>query len=89
MKLEIKAYKYLCELEAFKINGQKANYNDFGDKYDTMAEKAEQYCCANMKFIPKPATQEVLDKYKINADEYNEICKELDCLSLGSCGWCE
>ena len=34
-------------------------------------------------------TQSILDKYKINVDEYKVIVEELeDKLSFGSCGWC-
>ena len=89
MELKIKPYKCLCELESFKINGISANYNDFGKKYDLHPEFAEPYCCYNMKFVPKLPTQEILDKYKINVDEYRQICEKLDCLSFGECNWCE
>lgn len=88
MKLKIEVYSCLCELSEFEINDIKANYEDFGDKYDTEPDLAEAYCCYNMQFIPKPATQEILDKYKINVDEYTQICEKLDCLSFGECGWC-
>ena len=88
MKLKLEVYKCLCELEEFEINGIEANYEDFGDKYDTQPSLADDYCCGNMQFVPKLATQEILDKYKINVDEYNQICEELNCLSFGSCGWC-
>lgn len=88
MELEIKCYSALCELEKFKINGIEADHKDFGTKMDTSPALAEPYCCYNMQFIPKLATQEVLDKYKINVEEYNQICKELDCLSFGYCHWC-
>ena len=88
MKLEIEVYSCLCELRVFNINDIKAKYEDFRDKYDTDQENADDYCCGNMRFIPKNATQEILDKYKISIDEYNEICEKLDCLSFGECGWC-
>ena len=89
MKLEIQRYECLCSLAVFKINGIEACYEDFGDKYDIEAHRAPEYCCANMQFIPKLPTQEILDKYQITVDEYSQICKELDCLSFGSCGWCD
>lgn len=88
MKLKIKCCKCLCELDEFEINGIKADYKDFGTLEDNSPELAEPYCCGDMLFTPKLATQEVLNKYKINADEYNKVCDELDCLSFGSCGWC-
>ena len=90
MKLVCKAYSSLCELQDFEINGIKAYEEDFGEHYDVDEENADPYCCANMKFVAKPATQEVLDKYKISTDEYNKICEKLDEeLSFGDCGWCE
>lgn len=88
MDLVIKAYSALCELEVFTINGIKADYDDFGDKRDVSRYDAEEYGCGNMQFRPKPATQEILDRYGINITEYNEVCDKLDCLSFGSCGWC-
>ena len=88
MKLEIKCYGALCSLEIFKINDIDAYEGDFGDKEDIDRDNAEDYCCGNMQFIPKPATQKILDKYKINVDEYNKVCEKLDVLSFGSCGWC-
>lgn len=84
----IKVYSSLCEMEEFKINGVDASYEDFGEKRDTSREH-EDYCCGNMKFTPKLVTQEILDKYSINVNEYNIICEELeDKLSFGSCGSC-
>lgn len=88
MKLKIECCRCLCALEKFEINGIKADYEDFGTKEDKAPELAEPYCCGNMRFTPKLATQEVLDKYKINVSEYNKICDKLDCLSFGSCSWC-
>lgn len=89
MKLELKVYNCLCETEVFKINGISADYEDFGTKDDIDRENAEDYCCGDMTFEPKNATDEILNKYKINNKEYDEICNELiDKLSFGSCGWC-
>lgn len=86
---ECKAYSALCELEEFNINGIQADYEDFGTKKDTDPENAEPYSCGNMEFLPKPPTQEVLDKYNITTDDYIEVCNKLtDELSFGCCGWC-
>jgi len=42
-----------------------------------------------MQFTGVEATAEVLEKYKITKDEYNEIVAKLEeGLSFGSCGWC-
>ena len=88
MKLILIPMEALCELHEFKINDIEAAYEDFGSKYDDDTENAEEYGCGNMQFFPKPATSVVLDKYKITKKEYKEICKKLDVLSFGSCGWC-
>lgn len=88
MKLELKCYEYLCALELFKINDIEAYYEDFGIKEDISPETAEEYSCGNMQFMRKNATKEVLDKYHITIEEYEEICDKLDCLSFGCCGWC-
>ena len=89
MKLKCRAFGALCALEEFVVNGIEARESDFGEHHDTEPNKADDYCCGNMQFSPKPATQKILDKYNINVDEYNEICEKLDeQLSFGSCGWC-
>lgn len=88
MTYTIKPCRCLCILDKFEINGIEADYEDFGSKEDRAPELAEPYCCGNMQFIPKLATQDILDKYNINVTEYNKICDELQCLSFGSCGWC-
>lgn len=88
MKLEMETYSALCSLSTFTINGIDAEVEDFGRQHDADPDHAEDYCCGDMRFFPKPATQSVLDKYNINITEYNEICEKLDCLSFGSCGWC-
>lgn len=88
MELEIKPYNSYCSLEIFKINGIDADYHDFGDKEDIAEANAPDWGCGNMQFIPKLPTQKVLDKYRINADDYIKITEALDCLSFGECAWC-
>lgn len=89
MELKAKSMGALCELEEFIINGIKAEYDNFGDKDDIESGYTEPYCCGNMKFTAKPATSEILEKYKITVDEYNKVCDKLDEeLSFGSCGLC-
>lgn len=90
MRLICESYNALCSLMNFEVNGIKAEEKDFGEHHDIQPELADDYACYNMKFIPKPATQEVLNKYNINVDEYNEVCNKLDeQLSFGNCGWCQ
>ena len=89
MDLNIKPCSCLCSLERFDINGISAHYTEFGDKYDYDEENAVEYGCGDMQFDAKPCNQNILDKYNITIDEYNEICGKLeDVLSFGSCGWC-
>lgn len=78
-----------CYLAIFTINGINAAEDDFGHHIDIDTEAADDYCCGNMQFIPKESTEEVLNKYEITQAEYEQICKELDCLSFGACGWCD
>jgi len=89
MKIEFEMFDALCTHRLFKINDIKANYEDFGEQYDRSPQTAEPYCCGDMRFTSKPATQSVLDKYKITPDEYVQICDMLtDKMSWGNCGWC-
>ena len=89
MKVIIKPYGCLCELETFTINGNPADYDDFGEKYDTDRINAPEYGCGNMQFIPKASTEKVLSQYQITQSEYDEICDKLEsALSFGYCGWC-
>ena len=89
MELELGIYDCLCATSVFKINDIEADYNDFGEKYDRDIDDAEDYGCGDMRFTGNSATQEILDKYKINLTEYNEIVEKLEeGLSFGGCGWC-
>ena len=89
MKLTLEFFRALCETRDFRINGVDADWEDFGTKIDRHPELAEPYGCGDMRFEAKPATQEVLDKYRITEDEYDEICDKLTTgLSFGTCGWC-
>lgn len=89
MKLELKVHGCLCSTEVFTINGIRADSCDFGDQCDRAPELAEDYACYDMRFERIPATAEVLAKYQITNDEYDEICEKLESeLSFGNCGWC-
>jgi hypothetical protein len=42
-----------------------------------------------MQFTGNPSTTEILLKYKITEEEYQEVVSKLeDGLSFGCCGWC-
>ena len=87
MTLKLKGADYCCDLEEFKINGIRADEDDFGSKKD-LAPRPD-CSCGNLQFIPDPPTQEVLNQYKITVEEYEEICNQLKkVLSIGYCGLC-
>lgn len=89
MDLELEIGTSLCYASTFIINGINADTNDFGEQYDASPDEAEPYGCGNMTFYPRRAAPEILNKYNITLEEYNEICGKLeDGLSFGSCGWC-
>ena len=89
MEIKCEAYHSLCALSVFEINGINADYEDFGEKEDRNPWGAEDYCCGDMRFEGKRPTTEILEKYKITIDEYNEICDLLEeKLSFGACCWC-
>lgn len=90
MKLELEIYNALCATKVFKINDIYADHEDFGEQFDRDPDNAEPYCCEDMEFTRIPSTPEVLNKYGINEEEYNEVCEALEKgLSFGCCGWCE
>lgn len=89
MNLKLKVARNICEPDIFEINGIEADYNDFGEKRDSLPVSPYSYMCENMHFTPKPATQSVLNKYKIDVAEYADIASQLEeKLSFGRCGWC-
>jgi len=89
MELELKIYGSLCATSVFTINGIKAHYEDFGEQYDRDSENAEDYACGDMQFTGNPSTTEILLKYKITEEEYQEVVSKLeDGLSFGCCGLC-
>jgi hypothetical protein len=89
MKLELDVYSTICETRIFKINGIKATFKDFGEKYDTQPDQVKLNICGNMAFKPMEPTQRVLDKYGINVSEYKYVCEKLRaCVSFGTCRLC-
>lgn len=76
-----------CELETFTINGKDAYIYDFGEG-DSHGDCFECECCH--RFITNKVPMEnILEKYQITNDEYNEICSLLeDKLYVLGCGLC-
>jgi hypothetical protein len=90
MKLAIKVFCSYCELDMFTINEIEADYHDFGEKHDHSPSTVDVYGCGDMRFVPKPYTQKILNKYNISVSDYKKICAELkDKLSFGYCGLCD
>ena len=89
MKIELEIYGSLCSCKQFQVNGIDAEKEDFGEQFDASPEDAEDYGCGNMVFERRAPTDEVLTKYGITEQQYNEIASKLEeGLSFGSCGWC-
>lgn len=89
MKLELEFGTYYCYPKTFIINDIDADEEDFGKKYDDSPETAPEYGCGNMRFHPYEPREEILKKYNITLNEYEQICDKLeDGLSFGRCGWC-
>jgi len=86
VKIEIKTFDALpCETEVFKVNNIKADVEDFGE---VNTEPAGSYTCS-ISFEAKMPKQDVLDKYKIDLEEYEEITNKLgDVFCRGICSWC-
>ena len=85
MTCTLKAFDMLpCEVEVFVINGVKADEMDFGE---ITIEHDEHYgCCIDFK--ENPPTTEVLAKYNIDKQEYEEILDILSSEFFGSCHCC-
>lgn len=89
MNLELEVFGSLCSTATFRINGVKADKQDFGEQCDHAPEDAEDYGCGDMQFTRFPPTPEVLAKYDITEAEYALIAGQLEMeLSFGCCGWC-
>lgn len=88
MEYKIEPYHALpCELQVFKVNGNDADYEDFGVKIMRDGSCMDNEC--GCSFHPKLPTSEVLSKYGITVDEYAEIANELESkLNVNYCGWC-
>ena len=89
MKIEIEFGSSFCYISSGTINSVEIKENDFGSHSDIAPEEAEPYGCGNMQFERIPSTQQVLDKYSITEEEYQQVCDKLQKgLSFGCCGWC-
>ena len=76
-----------CCLATFTVNGKKADLNDFGSKISNDGSPMKNEC--SYHFYPKEQTQEILNKYEIDANDYQIICDRLvRTLQINGCGWC-
>lgn len=78
-----------CVPEVFQINGIDANVDDFGTMMDCDPLNAPPYGCGDRRFLRSASTQDVLDRYRIDEDEYGEICDALNSeMRVGQCEMC-
>lgn len=85
----LKTSKLDCRSYIFKIRCKSADIDDFGKLEDIDEKRACDWGCGNMCFTPKLLAQEVLDKYKISADEYKQITEALEKgFDYGCCSMC-
>lgn len=93
MTYEFKARDNMpCEAEVFKINGIDADMDDFGgvnlghipwlDDDEDMTE------CEMNGFFGEQPTEEILEKYGITEEEYDEILDNLNGEFFGKCSAC-
>jgi hypothetical protein len=76
-----------CSLRTFTIGGIVADEDDFGEKEFRDGNCRDNSC--GCTFIPGEPTKEVLEKYKINEEDFYNICEELvNKLYVSSCGLC-
>lgn len=76
-----------CVDKEFIVNGKNAEVSDFGLVYNHGV--GNMNCCESMRFEPIEPTNKVLRKYRINLDEYDEICSYLDDkFTIGKCDIC-
>lgn len=96
MTIQFEQYKtFPCVASKFKINGIEAFVDDFGvvhdvgDGFECEYEDIVKWGCIDLQFDRKDLTTEVLNLYKINKKEYDEVCDLLtEKLNIGMCGWC-
>jgi len=90
MDFKIKSMGALCSLEIdCHINGIDVDQDDFVNQYDNAEDDAEEYGCGDMTCDIEDPTDEVLNKYKITAEEHKVLAEKISAeLSFGSCGWC-
>ena len=77
-----------CSLRTFTIGGIVADEDDFGEKKLGNGSCMDNSCGCIFKPKEQP-TKGVLEKYKINEEEFYNICEELvNELYVSSCGYC-
>jgi len=89
MTITFEKSRFSCYPIIFEVNNIIAEVSDFGDLCDLDPINRPRWGCGNRKFVPRESTKENLEFYKIDEEEYQEICQKLDKLSLGRCSHCE
>ena len=88
--LDITDMDYYCSCEVkLTVKGKEADLEDFGDDNDIDPQNAPRWGCGNRFFEVYEECPEILEKYGITVEEYDEIGFWLQrCLSIGCCDWC-
>lgn len=77
-----------CDVE-LTVKGKKADIEDFGNTRDIEEDKSPPFGCGNMFFEVYEESPEILEKYGITVEEYDEIGATLQkWLTIGCCDWC-
>jgi len=85
MKLQlIQSKSCPCSLEQFIINDIIADYEDFGE----IDKESNGHECQIFGFKAKDPSDEILKKYEITLDEYDQVCNKLDVIFMGYCQLC-
>lgn len=78
-----------CELEEFKINGKKADKDDFGEKDGVCTI---DYGCVCRTFVVEDDENRIsntMEKYGLTREEFNDVAQRLESvLDVGRCWLC-
>ena len=88
--LDITGMDAYCDAEVtLMVKGKPADVEDFGDGRDIEPNHAPLGGCGNYFFEVWEESPEILEKYGITVEEYDEIGFWLQrCLTIGCCDWC-
>ena len=88
--LDITGMDAYCDADVtLMVKGKPADVEDFGDGRDIEPNQAPLGGCGHYFFEVWEESPEVLEKYGLTVEEYDEIGFWLQrCLTIGFCDWC-